>query len=43
MAQPHGDSTARNQMIMIKKIIIVGGGFAGWYTAAALRNNLPDI
>jgi len=28
---------------MIKKIAIVGGGFAGWYTAAALHHNFPDI
>lgn len=28
---------------MIKNIVIVGGGFAGWYTAAAIKNNCPDI
>ena len=28
---------------MIKNVIIVGGGFGGWYTAASFRHNFPDI
>ena len=28
---------------MIKHIVIIGGGFAGWYSAVALKNNCPDI
>lgn len=28
---------------MIKTVVIVGGGFAGWYTAAAFKHNLPDV
>jgi tryptophan 7-halogenase len=28
---------------MIKKIVVVGGGFAGWYTAATLQYRLRDI
>jgi len=28
---------------MIKKIVIVGGGFAGWYTAVSLQYNLPEL
>lgn len=28
---------------MIKKIVIVGGGFSGWYLAASLRHNYSDI
>jgi tryptophan halogenase len=28
---------------MIKNVVIVGGGFGGWYTAAAVKHNFPDI
>ena len=28
---------------MINKVTIVGGGFGGWYTAAAFKHNYPDI
>lgn len=28
---------------MIKKIVILGGGFAGWYAAGSLQHCLPDI
>jgi tryptophan halogenase len=28
---------------MIKKIVIAGTGFSGWYTALSLLNNIPDI
>lgn len=28
---------------MINSIVIVGGGFAGWYTAATIQHNLKDI
>lgn len=28
---------------MIKKVVIVGGGFSGWYLAASLRHKYPDI
>lgn len=28
---------------MIKKVVIIGGGFAGWYTAAALKHNFPSL
>ena len=28
---------------MIDNIVIVGGGFAGWYTAATIQHNLKDI
>ena len=28
---------------MIKKIVIVGGGFSGWYAATALQHNVKDI
>jgi tryptophan halogenase len=28
---------------MIKKIVIVGGGFASWYTAASIKHNFPNI
>lgn len=27
----------------MKNIAIIGGGFAGWYTAASIRNHYPDI
>ena len=30
-------------MMDIKNIVIAGGGFAGWYTAAVIRNKFPDI
>jgi tryptophan halogenase len=30
-------------MSNIKHIVIVGGGFAGWYTATSLQNNIPGI
>ena len=28
---------------MVKKIVIVGGGFAGWYTSVGLQLHLPDV
>jgi tryptophan halogenase len=28
---------------MIKRIVMVGGGLTGWYTACAIQHNLPDI
>lgn len=28
---------------MIKNVVIVGGGFGGWYTAAAFKHNMPDV
>ena len=28
---------------MIKNVVIVGGGFASWYTAASLKNNFSDL
>jgi len=28
---------------MIKNIVIVGGGFGGWFTAAAFKHNMPDV
>ena len=45
LAEPDGPSTALDlikSMILPNNIIIVGGGFAGWYTASALRHNFPD-
>ena len=29
-------------MALPNNVIIVGGGFAGWFTAAAFRHNFPD-
>lgn len=28
---------------MIKRVVIVGGGLTGWYTACAIQHTLPDI
>jgi tryptophan halogenase len=28
---------------MIKKIVIVGGGFGGWFTVASLQHHLPEV
>lgn len=28
---------------MINNVVIIGGGFSGWYTAAAIKNNCPDV
>lgn len=42
MDQHYGSITTSCSMNMIKKIVIVGGGFAGWYTACSIQHNLPD-
>jgi tryptophan halogenase len=42
MAQFNGAGTTLGYIMLLKNIIIVGGGFAGWYTAAAFRHNFPD-
>jgi pimeloyl-ACP methyl ester carboxylesterase len=28
---------------MIKKVVIVGGGFGGWFTVASLQHHLPEV
>lgn len=41
MVKLYGSRSTFTQMI--KNIIIVGGGFGGWYTSAFLRHNFPNI
>ena len=40
LAEFDGNSTTHS---MIRNIVIVGGGFGGWYTAAAFCHNMPDV
>lgn len=40
LAESNGNSTTRN---MIDNVVIVGGGFGGWYTAAAFKHNMPNV
>jgi len=40
MVELDGNSTARG---MINNVVIIGGGFGGWYTAAAFKHNMPNV
>ena len=40
MAELNGDCATYH---MINNVVIVGGGFGGWYTAAAFVHNFPNV